>query len=219
MTPTTASVTDAAMSERNTRRGFTLIESIIASLIVGALIVSALHMFGSLARGRQVVVAGYTSDGVAGQLLSEIMQNRFEDPDETIVFGPEASEGSFPRANWDDVDDYHNWSATPPETKDGTAISPLAGWERTVTVENVNLGTLTSAGSTRTGLKKITVTVTDPIGRQSSLAALRSDSSGYDQDDPREQTTYVAWMGVALQVGSDTRTRVYSGAHTLNLVP
>jgi len=215
--PTTASLTHAARTGPSAREGFTLIEAVMSTLIVSTLIVASLHMFGSLARGRQVVLAGYTGDGVARQLLSEIIQNRFEEPDETVVFGPEGSETA--RSSYDDVDDYHGWSAGPPEARDGTAIAHLTGWQRSVTVENVDTDTLASAGGTRTGLKKITVTVTDPAGRQSSITALRCDTSGYDQDEPESQTTYVAWAGVTLQVGPDPSTRMYSGTHTPNLVP
>jgi len=217
--PTNASTTHADRAGPYARGGFTLVEAVISTLIVSILIVAAVHMFGALARGRQVVLAGYAADGLARRLLSEIGQNRFEEPDEAVVFGPEASEIGGSRLAYDDVDDYHGWSAGPPEAKDGTAMSALAGWQRSVTVENVDADTLAPVGGTRTGLKKITVTVTDPAGRQNSIAALRGDNSGYDQDEPETQTTYVAWVGVTLQVGAEASTRIYSGTNTLNLVP
>lgn len=218
-TRATAKFADAAAAGWKARAGFTLVEAVLSVLIVAVMIVGAMHTFGSLARGRLVMLSRCTADGLAGQMLSEIVQNRFEEPDETVTFGPEASETGGPRSVYDDVDDYDGWSATPPQARDGTDISDLTGWHRSVVVENVDVDTLASAGSTVTGLKKITVTVTDPGARPVSMTALRCQTSGYDQDEPEQPSSYLAWAGVTLQVGSTTSTRIYAGTHTLNMVP
>ena len=211
--------TDITARYSRLRCGFTLIEATLSTLIVATMIVAALHTFGSAAVGRRVLQSRVVADALAARLLSEIIQIRFEEPDETLAFGPETSETGGTRDAFDDLDDYHSWSASAPQAKDGTEISALTGWSRSVVVENVDVETLAPAGATRTGLKRITVTVQDPDDKQTTATALRSDSSCYDQADPASQTTYVAWAGITLQIGFDQATRIYSGVRTLNLVP
>ncbi len=68
------------------------------------------------------------------------------------------------------------------------------------------------------GLKRITVTVSDPQGRITTATGIRGSSSAYDYD-PSASTTYVNWVGVTLQVGSDENGRMFSGVNPLNCVP
>jgi hypothetical protein len=150
--------------------------------------------------------------------MTEILQGHYEEPNDTVTFGPEPSETGGTRAAFDDVDDYHNWSATPPQDPDGTAISDLAGWQRSVTVAYANPNNPKATVGDDRGLKLITVTVTSSAGEQSTLTALRSNVSGYDQS-VAEETTFVSWVGVELQIGSDAGARVRTGVNLLNQLP
>ena len=199
------------------RRGFTLIEATIAIVIVSVMLVTALHTFGSLARGRQIVSTRYTAPGLASQLMSEIVQNRYDEPSETFVFGPEATETGGTRADFDDVDDYHGWSASPPQEMDGTAISGLTSWQRSVTVQYVDPADPDTVSGTDQGLKRITVTVSHPDGAQASLTCLQTSSGQGTLTGP--QTDYVKWVGVELQIGPNGRTRVDFGTNLLNRAP
>ena len=86
-------------------------------------------------------------------------------------------------------------------------------------VEYVDPATMVAGGSTDTGLKRITVTVTDPGGRTASVWALRGSAGTYDQPPPTSSTTYVAWVGLTLQIGSDASGKIVSGTATPGLVP
>ncbi len=196
------------------RYGFTLIEATMAIVIVSVMLVTALHTFGSLARGRQIVSNRYSASGLASQLMSEILQNRYDEPNETFAFGPETSETGETRANFDDVDDYHGWSASPPQEMDGTVISGLTGWQRSVTVEYVNHDNPDTTVGTDLGLKRITVSVIKSDDTQISLTCLKTSSGegkmvGVESD-------YVKWVGVELQIGANGRTRVDFGTNLLN---
>jgi len=116
------------------------------------------------------------------------------------------------------VDDYHGWSASPPEDKDGAVLPDLTGWRRAVTVAYVDSDDATSPATGDTGLKRVTVNVTDPRGKTAALAGLRSRYGIYDHAPPRD-TTYVSWVGMELRIAADGGARIVSGACPLNRIP
>jgi len=200
------------------RRGISLVETVISMLIVAIMAVAALRTVGSSAVARQTQAAQCRGPALARQLMAEILPNHYAEPDETPQFGTETGESSSSRSNYDDVDDYNGWSSTPPAANDATAMSDLSGWTRSVTVRYVDPDNLTTVVGSDQGLKRITVTVTDPRGRESVLTALRSSHGVYDHP-PAADTTYVSWIGLELQIGDDKETRVITGANPANRVP
>ena len=140
-------------------RGFSMVEATISIVIVGTMVVAGLSAVGASARVQQRVTDSGRGFLLAQQLMSEIMQQSYEEPVDTPAFGRELTEGAASRANYDDVDDYYDWSASPPENKGGTAISGLDGWSRSVVVEWVSADDLSLVSGSDTGVKRITVTV------------------------------------------------------------
>ena len=199
------------------RLGFTIIESVMSILIVGGMLVMVINTLGSSVRGRKIRQTQSRAPALASQLMAEILQASYADLTETPVFGREASETGSNRGSFDDVDDYHNWSGTP-QNKDGTILTGMDGWTRSVTVQYVLPTDLSSVSATDQGIKLITVTVTDPFGQQSSVAAIRSNVGTADQA-PSVATTFVTWAGVELQLGTESGDRVTSGTNVLNKVP
>ncbi|MCP4246850.1 MAG: hypothetical protein GY778_07355 [bacterium] len=188
------------------RRGLSLTEVVVSSFIVGVVLVGAMNVLGGAVRTNRVAATKLAGPALAQQLMTEVLGARFEDPDETPLFGHEPAEDQSPtqRPDFDDVDDYDDWSASPPETKDGTEIPGYTGWTRTVTVFNVDPAlpsqTLPDA-STTGGLKRITVTVTDPQGAVTTLAALRCRWGAVEQE-PAVDTTVVTSLDAELQIGT-----------------
>ncbi len=141
--------------------------------------------------------------------MGEILQCHYQDPEAAALvvdptFGPEADETSTPtRADFDDIDDYNGWIASPPEDRQGTPLDVDAKYERTVQVEFVDPSTPAALGTSElvgeTGLKRITVTVASP-DQSLSLVALRGSASSYDRE-PAVVGTFVRWVGVTLQLG------------------
>jgi len=144
-------------------------------LLVGGVLVVALNTVGDATVGRQKMGDQGRGQLLARDLMTEILQKAYEDPEETPAFGTEASEGTGTRVDFDDVDDYDGRDESPPQEKDGARKAGLDGWRRTVTVELVypdNLNTKTA--STDEGIKRITVDVTFNGVPMASLVAIRT---------------------------------------------
>lgn len=199
-------------------KGMSLVEAVISMGIVSVMMVAALQMVGSAARTRQAQASHRRAPALARDLMAEILPNAYSEPDGVAVFGPEAGEAGGDRTAFDDVDDYNGWSSQPPQGKDAANMANLVGWRRAVVVEYVDPANVENVLATDTGLKRITVTVTDPQGRQTVRTALRS-SLGVYENAPTQDTTYVTWVGVRFQTGADSSTKIISAANPLNRVP
>jgi len=188
---------------KNSSGGFTLVEVVISFLIVGIMLVVALNTVGSvfrsyaIARERQ---QGYT---LAADLMAEILQTRYEDPNDTPTFGLETGESSTPRNDYDDVDDYDGWSVSPPQARDGSSVPNSEGWTRIARVWWVPVLDPTTEVSSETGLKKVEVEVISPSGKQYKIKALRS-SSGMLELQPPLDRTYVTALQASLQFRPET---------------
>lgn len=141
------------------RRGFSLLEVVVATLIVGVMMVAALESLGALARGRSYIAERSRGWTLAQDMMAEVLDRHYEEPDDTPSFGTEGAEASGNRSDYDDTDDYHGWVASPPQSKDGTVMSNLTGWERRVTVERVKADSLHAVTSSDQGVRRITVEV------------------------------------------------------------
>lgn len=201
------------------RGGMTLVEAVISLLIVAVMMVAALQTIGTTARHRQAQASMRRGPALARNLISEILPNRYVDTDASPLFGPESGETvGGTRAAFNDVDDYHGWSESTIQAKDGMALSDLAGWSRSVVVQYVSGDNLDTPVGSDTGLKRITVTVTDPQGRKTTVSALRSRAGVYDHP-PSVETTYLSSVSVEVQLGQDVNVRVVSAANPLNRIP
>ena len=163
---------------RARRPALSMVEVAFATVIVGIVLVSAMNMVG--ASGTSVRSTAHRTTGVllADQLMSEILQQRYAEPDDTPVFGREAAESGGDRALYDDVDDYHNWTSEPPEHKNGVQFANRARWRRSVSVQYANPLDFSQASAIDAGLKKITVTVSFNEVVVASLVAIRADTGG-----------------------------------------
>jgi prepilin-type N-terminal cleavage/methylation domain-containing protein len=167
-----------ARGAQASRRAFSLLEVVVATLIVGLMIVVALKALGAVTHSSQSFGNRAIALGLAEDLMAEIVQAAYSDPDEDPAFGREASESASPRTQFDDVDDYHNWNRQPPQARDGTPLADRDDWRRRVTVERVaaNNPDQVSAGSTDTGVKRIHVFVEYRDEVLIELVALRADT-------------------------------------------
>jgi Tfp pilus assembly protein PilV len=145
---------------RSIRRGFSLMEASISALLVGTWCVAAGRAVNSSVRGQSMMADRAKAAWLADALAMEIHQQSYMEPGATTSpITRESGESSGSRATWDDVDDYHGWSDSPPQNKDGTTIANLTGWQRSVTVTWVTLANIATTSGTETGVKKITITV------------------------------------------------------------
>lgn len=111
---------------------------------------------------------------LAESLLSEILQQNYQEAGSTYVFGREAGESDTIRTAYDDVDDYQGWTESPPVAKDGTALPNSANWRRTVTVEWVNPLDPQQVQGSESGAKRITVVAAFRNVPQATVVAIKA---------------------------------------------
>ncbi|MEM7624241.1 MAG: hypothetical protein AAF333_01295 [Planctomycetota bacterium] len=142
-------------------RAFTLVETALATVLVGGLFVVAMNMVGA----SRVTQSRYAERDqallLAEDLLQEVLTRPYEDPGDPdgVVFGIELDETLTVRASLDDADDYHAYSESPPADVEGNAIPGAAGFTRAVQVQWVELDDPKTVASAETGLKRVTVAV------------------------------------------------------------
>ena len=200
---------------RATRRGFTLIESLMSVVIVSGVLVAALTTLGAIGRTRQMQVDRAAGVHLGERMMSEVLTCYFQEPGTTNpIIGPDTGESV--RTQFDDVDDYENWlSASTPTLRDGTVMTEYVNWKIKVKVDHAMLADPMSTTATLTKLKRIKVTVTAPSGAKFDLYASRSSNGAYEQA-PQSATTYLMRAGITAKVGSFGKT-IYGGAHPLNV--
>ena len=139
--------------------GFSLAEAVVSILIVGGLLVAALNTLGAARIGRYKLSEQNRGPLLAQALMSEILQQPYQDAQDPGGFGLEDGEGSAGRTDFDDIDDYDGWTASPPLNKDGSAIPGLEGYQRSVQVVWGDPDDLAQTSANPTGIKRINVTV------------------------------------------------------------
>ncbi len=168
------------------RCAFSLAEIAVSMLLVSGLLVVSLNMVGDVTIGRQNMNDRSVGHLLAQDLLSEILPQSYQDPEGIPMFGYESGEGTTTRADFDDVDDYNSWSATPPESKDGTAIPDRTGWRRIVKVEYVQADDLNTLAISHEGAKRITVIVDHNGVETASLVGVRTAPAGWIVSEPKQ---------------------------------
>ncbi len=155
-------VTRKSTNLRRVRLGFSQVEVAMSALIAGLVLAASLNLAGFATRGQISNNDQLRARLIASGLMAEILELPFADPNQTPVSGPESGETTAPatRLNFDDVDDYLNWSSAP-QTKSGAAIPNSAELTTTVQVALANPDQLGDGGggSPSADVKQITVSV------------------------------------------------------------
>jgi hypothetical protein len=167
----------AKRSRQRGRRASSLAELVVTTVLVGVLMTAALSSTGqSLLSQRKCgdrVIGRYLSQS----LLADIQAKTFKDPDAIVpLLGLDLGETLGLQSSYDDVDDYHGYSESPPKKPDGTPLSGYAGWSRTVEVESLDPVTLAVSTSADTGIKRIKVTAAYNGVTIHSIYGLRTSS-------------------------------------------
>jgi prepilin-type N-terminal cleavage/methylation domain-containing protein len=123
------------MKNTGCRDGFTLIEVLIAILLVGLAIVSLVSANGAFTQANGAGAELSTAEFLIVQIreLSTVLKV-IDDPN-TPTFGPETGETL---ADYDDLDDFHGAVFSPPISADRNPLTDLGAYSQQITVENVN---------------------------------------------------------------------------------
>ncbi len=158
----------------NSPRAFTIVEAMLSTIIVAVMFVAALNTVGASRLTQHRTALASRGQLLAQSLLSEILRQSYQEPTDTPAFGRETGELATSRANYDDVDDYQGWAASPPQNKDGTVVTNAANWKQKVTVEWVDPAHPQQVTGSESGAKRITVTLSYNAVPQAALVAIKT---------------------------------------------
>jgi prepilin-type N-terminal cleavage/methylation domain-containing protein len=130
-------------TSRSTRRGgFSLIEVVIATAILGTAVLGLFYAQHAFHASNGEAAETSTALGLANQLREMTLTLPLQDPiNPTGSFGPEPDETEV--AHYDDVDDFDGaggagLTLNPPVDATGQTIDEMADWRQTVTVQSVD---------------------------------------------------------------------------------
>jgi type II secretory pathway pseudopilin PulG len=155
-------------------RAFTIVEAAVSTVIVAIMLVAALTTVGASKTTQHRAALLCRGRLLAEALMTEILQQSYQEPRDAVAFGLETGESATIRATYDDVDDYRGWSASPPTAKDGTVLDNSTGWRRSVTVDRANPLDPAQTAAAETGAKRITVTAFYKNVPQATLVAVKT---------------------------------------------
>lgn len=179
-----------------TRGGITLIEVMVCIVLVGTILLVSLTASANLLRNQNQRRDSVPGIELAHQVLDEVTSMPFRDRD-APVFGIEADEDASDRTTFDDVDDYDNYTASPPSYRDGTFVEGYDSWSVTVTVTPagaIDSGLATTGAVEDSLMRLVRVRCTSPDGLISQADAFVSDVP-YDNDPT---TSLERWRQVRL---------------------
>jgi MSHA pilin protein MshD len=115
------------------RQAFSIMETTMATLMVGILLAGSLASFARIRGMQQDMVMMEQANLLAIDLMNEILSLPYSEPGVTTVStGPESGESS--RSLYDDVDDYNGLTETSAVTRSGSAIAGASRYRRRVSV-------------------------------------------------------------------------------------
>jgi prepilin-type N-terminal cleavage/methylation domain-containing protein len=154
------------------RRGFTLIEATVCTIVVGLMLAAALNASGAATARKRHNEDRTTGLWLAQSLMVEVIEKPYSDVGGLL--GLELGESQAQRSTLNDIDDYGGLLEQPPRNPDGSIIPGYTHWSRAVTVEWVPVTNLKSKSNAETTIRRIIVTVRKNRKLVCELRAIRS---------------------------------------------
>ncbi|MBM3965704.1 MAG: hypothetical protein FJ308_11665 [Planctomycetes bacterium] len=143
-------------------RGFSQIEVAASTALMSVLMIATMASIAASRRRATAEMNRLQGQLLATELLTEIMSLPACDPQSgpPATLGRESGEtnGSI-RTNWDDVDDYHNVTESPPKSRSGTDIPGFPGWTRSTVIERLRSADWTQTNASYASVYRITVSL------------------------------------------------------------
>ncbi len=99
--------------------GFTLVESLLAAVVLMTAILAITLPFAAGARAEQIDARMCLAVNLAQEMMEEILSKPFDDPQGASLPGPET--GETRRGRFDNIDDYHGYSEGPGQIANGNS--------------------------------------------------------------------------------------------------
>ena len=125
------------------RSGFTLIEALIATVLIGIAIAALVTSNISHTQANAYGMHTSTAEFLIEEIRVMTMPLEVTDPNSgTGVYGPEVDESSV--TDYDDLDDFDGVTFNPPVDVNGNVLSDFSEYSQVVTVENLDPGDFTN---------------------------------------------------------------------------
>ncbi len=130
--------------------GFTLIEVVVATVLVGLALVAMMTSVGSNTRVNDAGTKLTQGTFLAQEIREWTLSLPFRDQDAGDLGNQPGQDGSDPQIWVDDLDDLMDVTYCPPRDGQGYAISTLPSWSQTISMtwrDPDDLGSIVSAGT------------------------------------------------------------------------
>jgi hypothetical protein len=152
-------------------------EVAMSTLLVGILLAGSVRSFAHLRGMQQDMVVMEQAHLLAHDLMQEILSFPYAEPESNpnaVSTGPDTGESS--RSLFDDIDDYHGLTETPPVVRAGTPIPGASRFTRRVSVLFVRSDNPYMIAGSNQGMRIVSVFI-DLDGQQvTSLFGIRSQT-------------------------------------------
>ena len=155
--------------------GFTLIETMMSTILAGILMVAALSTVSAVHWTEYSNTTASRGMALAQALLAEIEPLAYEDPVTPGGLGLENDESTEVRAQLNDVDDYDGLQLDPITDINGVTIVGTTDWTLEVSVQWATISTPQTTTDSDTGLKLITIQAAYQDRIYTTLQALKAD--------------------------------------------
>jgi len=155
-------------------RGFTLVEILVAVVIIGIAIAAMVGANGAFTQVNGAAVNLSTAEFLIEEIRELTTTLPVIDPESgTAVFGPEADEATV--AAYDDLDDFDNAGFCPPVDVSAAALADFGSFTQQITVENVDPSSLeTVVGDHASPFVRMTVVIVQNNRPISSASWIRA---------------------------------------------
>lgn len=146
------------MRAKKTTAGFTLLEALMAAMLIGLAIAALAASSGAFTRYNAAGVDLSTAEFLIEEIRELTAPLPVGDPTSGVTtFGAESGESL---ATYDDLDDFHLKSYSPPVDAGRNVMSEFSAYRQQILIQNVTPADLnTTAGNHSTSVYRVTVNV------------------------------------------------------------
>ncbi len=150
------------------RRGVTLVEVVVSSLLVGLVLVTSMRATTMVHSSTVAADDSMELSVAAESILEELRGLAYAEPIGSSSIGIDEGEVQASRATWDDVDDAASYSVSGYVQRNGQVVAGGENWTCSIRCVWVDPTTLTACTEDR-GLKKVEVQVISSNGRRAEV--------------------------------------------------